>query len=100
MGVAATDIYTFWHFVFGLLCSLAGINIYVSNFIHLLIELNEKTYRDGKKVESFVNHTGDIIAFFLGSLAAKEAELQSQILKNLLLFVILAEATQETLREL
>jgi hypothetical protein len=100
MGVKFVDGCTKWHFFYGLLCSLAGVDIYISNFIHLLIEINERTHRDGKLVESTRNHVGDVIAFLSGTLLTQHVEVASQNLKYFFLFVILLEATQEIVREL
>ena len=101
MGLKTIDIHTFFHFLFGILSSKAGINIFLSNFVHFLIEMNERTYNlNGKKVESTKNHVGDILAFFLGSSLSKDSVIKSMKKRNFVLFVVLAVALKEILREL
>ena len=72
MGFHIIDSYTFSHFFFGFICKLvifSNIPLYsfiISNGIHLIVEINEHNYdNNNKQLESFTNHLGDVIAFFI-----------------------------------
>ena len=73
MGFHIIDSHTFSHFFFGFICKLvifSNIPLYsfiISNGIHLIVEINEHNYdNNNKQLESFTNHLGDVIAFFIG----------------------------------
>ena len=69
------DIWTLGHFIFGFLSTSALLPSYpilsaiITNTLHLINELIEKSETpDGKVLETDLNHIGDIIFFFFGSL--------------------------------
>ena len=74
MGTEAFDVWSIGHFLMGSLSQSllqkAGIstpvNLILTNFIHLAIELFEKDIKYGKVAESFENHITDIILFLSG----------------------------------
>lgn len=74
MGTEAFDAWSIGHFLMGSLSQSllqkAGIttpiNLILTNFIHLMIELFEKDVKHGKLVESYENHITDIILFLAG----------------------------------
>lgn len=74
MGREAFDVWSIGHFLMGSLSQSllqkAGIstpvNLILTNFIHLAIELFEKDIKYGKVAESFENHITDIILFLSG----------------------------------
>jgi hypothetical protein len=74
MGVESFDYWSIEHFLMGSLSQSllqkAGIstpvNLILTNFIHLAIELFEKDIKYGKIAESYENHMTDIILFLSG----------------------------------
>jgi hypothetical protein len=74
MGAEAFDVWSIGHFLMGSLSQSllqkAGIstpvNLILTNFIHLAIELFEKDIKYGKIAESYENHMTDIILFLSG----------------------------------
>ena len=112
MGIHFIDYYTFSHFFFGFICKLVifpNVPLYsfiVSNGVHLLVELNENTFYKSKRLESFNNHIGDIIAFFIGwylcyyfnySLSNKKYNI---CIKYILLCIIIIALFSEVFREI
>ena len=75
MGTSAHDIWTFMHFIFGFISTLAFIpskpwsSVLVTNLIHLAMEIAELSVCDnGVILESSFNHLADTVWFFIGSL--------------------------------
>jgi hypothetical protein len=75
MGKKFFDVWTVGHFIFGFLTtstlvpSSPFLSAIITNTFHLINELIEKSESpEGKILESDVNHLGDIIFFFFGSL--------------------------------
>jgi hypothetical protein len=110
-----TDIFDGWsilHFIFGFLSTSALIptNPYLSaiitNIIHLFVELIEKDKipYTNELVESNINHTTDVIFFFIGSILAvkygNKFFIKNQTLRYFVLVIMFLAFLQETLREL
>ena len=112
MGLTYFDKYTLGHLFGGILsCSLiqysnipVAINFTIANGIHYLIEKNEKSVApNGRVLESYENHIGDITAFLLGWMIAYALRMDRYITsKNaLVLWVVLLFFTAlEFLREM
>lgn len=69
------DRWTIWHFIFGFIStsilfpSKPIISAIVANIVHLIGELTEINESPDKKILEYdVNHLGDILFFFFGSL--------------------------------
>jgi len=112
MGIKYVDKYTLGHLFGGILsCSLlqysnipVAINFIIANGIHYMIERTEKSVApNGRVLESYENHIGDIIAFLLGWMIAYALRMDRYITsKNALgLWVVLLFFTAlEFLREM
>lgn len=110
MGKDLVDIYTFGHFIAGLLSqtlvststnlSLTS-NFIVANFFHILIEFLEKGIdKNGKIVETLKNHISDIIIFIIGWLVSYYNNIKvSERYIGILWFVLLIGAIKEIFRE-
>jgi hypothetical protein len=115
MGVHPIDKYTFMHFICGyfvtstLLPTYPLTSLSITNIIHLITELiieNEIITDTGQQIESTINHTTDIIAFFIGSLLgvlygcpfyAQKENIQQRIIVFSIMILI---TIQEVMREL
>jgi hypothetical protein len=112
MGIKYVDKYTLGHLFGGILsCSLlqysnipVAINFTIANGIHYMIEQTEKSVApNGRVLESYENHIGDITAFLLGWMIAYALRMDRYITsKNaLVLWVVLLFFTAlEFLREM
>jgi len=80
MGKDLVDIYTFGHFISGVLVQILvsastnlslTSNFVITNFFHILLEVLETDVnKNGKTVETFKNHVSDIVVFVIGWLIA------------------------------
>lgn len=115
MGLYPIDKYTVMHFICGyfvtstLLPSYPLTSLSIANMMHLITELiieNEVT-DTGEQIESTINHTTDIIAFFIGSIlgvlygcpfyAQKENIRQRIIVFSIMILITIQEVMREFL---
>ena len=112
MGLNYFDKWTLGHLFGGILsCSLiqysnipVAINFTIANGIHYLIEKIEKSVApDGSVLETFENHIGDIISFFIGWMIAYYYRMDRYITSKIapiLWFALLLSTALEILREI
>ena len=102
MGKSTPNGHTISHAVCGALASFVGIDIWLSNTVHLLIELNELNVYKNKVVETFADHVWDVAAFALGSLLAKQSgyEIRHPAYWYTVTAILAFVAVKEVLREL
>jgi len=77
-------------------------NFVISNGIHLMIEFIEKSYVDGKVLETYDNHVADVVLFLIGWLISMNIKSENLIpnvfvpfLWSVLIFTTLKEILQE-----
>jgi hypothetical protein len=79
MGISYVDVFTLGHLCGGVLsCSLITysnipvlLNFVIANGFHYIIEKTEKSVApNGRVLETYENHIGDIVAFFVGWMIA------------------------------
>ena len=112
MGLTYFDKWTLGHLFGGILsCSLiqysnipVAINFAIANGIHYLSEKNEKSVApNGRVLESYENHIGDIILFFIGWMIAYYYRMDHYITSKtapILWVVLLFFTALEFLREM
>ncbi len=112
MGIEYVDKHTIGHFCGGVLSSVllqyshvpVAYNFILANGIHYLIERNEKSVApNGRVLETYENHIGDIIAFFVGWMIAYVLRLDRYVTSKIapILWVVLLFFTAlEFLREI
>jgi hypothetical protein len=112
MGIEYVDKDTIGHFCGGVLSYVllqyshvpVAYNFILANGIHYLIERNEKSVApNGRVLETYENHIGDIIAFFVGWMIAYVLRLDRYVTSKIapILWVVLLFFTAlEFLREI
>lgn len=110
MGLTPYDLWSVGHFSMGIVSYylLKKMNIetlqnfLISNGLHLMIEFIERSYMNGKVLESFENHVADVVLFLLGwtiSMNIKSENLIPNVfvpfLWSMLIFTTLKEILQE-----
>jgi hypothetical protein len=110
MGLKYYDLWSLGHFVMGIISYLilkkadfkTTENFVISNGLHLLVEFIERSQVNGKILESFSNHVGDVIFFLLGWIISMKVKSENGInglfipyLFALVLFTFLKEVFQE-----
>lgn len=112
MGIEYVDKDMIGHFCGGVLSSVllqyshvpVAYNFILANGIHYLIERNEKSVApNGRVLETYENHIGDIIAFFVGWMIAYVLRLDRYVTSKIapILWVVLLFFTAlEFLREI
>ena len=111
MGLTPYDLWSVGHFSMGIVSYylLKKMNIetvenfMVSNGIHLMIEFIERSYVDGKVLETFENHVADAVLFLLGwtiSMSIKSENLIPNMLVPFLWSVLIFTTLKEILQEL
>ena len=111
MGLTPYDLWSVGHFSMGIVSYylLKKMNIetvenfVMSNGIHLMIEIIERSYMNGKVLESFENHVADVILFLIGwfiSMNIKSENLIPDVLVPFLWSVLIFTALKEILQEL
>ena len=111
MGLTPYDLWSVGHFSMGIVSYylLKKMNIetvenfVMSNGIHLMIEFIERSYVDGKVLETFENHVADVVLFLLGwtiSMSIKSENLIPNMLVPFLWSVLIFTTLKEILQEL
>jgi hypothetical protein len=112
MGITFVDKDTIGHFCGGVLsCILlrysnvpVAYNFILANGVHYLIERNEKSVApNGRVLETYENHIGDIIAFFIGWVIAYVLRLDRYVnnkIAPVLWIVLIYNYSAEILREI
>ena len=112
MGISYVDISTLGHLLGGVLsCSLLTYskipvlaNFGIANGIHYMIEKIEKSVApNGRVLETYENHIGDIIAFFVGWVIAYVLRLDRYVTSKIapvLWIVLIYNYSAEILREI
>ena len=112
MGIEYVDKDTIGHFCGGVLSSVllqyshvpVAYNFILANGIHYLIERNEKSVApNGRVLETYENHIGDIIAFFVGWVIAYVLRLDRYVTSKIapvLWIVLIYNYSAEILREI
>ena len=112
MGIEYVDKHTIGHFCGGVLSSVllqyshvpVVYNFILANGIHYLIERNEKSVApNGRVLETYENHIGDIIAFFVGWVVAYVLRLDRYVnnkIAPVLWIVLIYNYSAEILREI
>jgi len=110
MGLTPYDLWSVGHFSMGIVSYylLKKMNIetvenfVISNGIHLMIEFIEKSYVDGKVLETYDNHVADVVLFLIGWLISMNIKSENLIpnvfvpfLWSVLIFTTLKEILQE-----
>lgn len=110
MGLKYYDLWSLGHFVMGIISYLilkkadfkTIDNFAISNGLHLLVEFIERSQVNGKTLESFSNHVGDVLFFLLGWIISMKVKSENRInglfipyLFALILFTFLKEVLQE-----
>ena len=108
MGVDALDYHSLNHFVGGFvsficLKSIGASDLQsftIANGVHLIIEcLEHNQAKDGRLLESFENHVGDIVLFAVGWFLSRHVNIDAgvslPILWCVLIFVMLKEIVRE-----
>lgn len=110
MGLKYYDLWSLGHFVMGIISYLilkkaefkTNENFLISNGLHLLVEFIERSQVNGKILESFSNHVGDVLFFLLGWIISMKVKSENGInglfipyLFALVLFTFLKEVFQE-----
>lgn len=109
MGVKFLDLWTIMHFLSGvfitatLLPSNPTASLIIANILHFISEMLENNEDpNGKVLETNINHFGDIIAFFIGSLIGlnlTDYMLENTTVRYFILFVFTIISIQEIGRE-
>ena len=112
MGIYYVDISTLGHLFGGILsCSLITysnipvlLNFVIANGFHYMIEKTEKSVApNGRVLETYENHIGDIVAFLLGWMIAYVLRFDRYVTSgnvSFLWIVLLGFIMKETLREI
>jgi hypothetical protein len=111
MGLTPYDLWSVGHFSMGIVSYylLKKMNIetlqnfMISNGIHLMIEFIERSYVDGKVLETYENHVADVVLFLLGwtiSMSIKSENLIPNVLVPFLWSVLIFTTLKEILQEL
>jgi len=112
MGISYVDIDTLGHLFGGILsCSLIKysnipvlLNFVIANGFHYMIEKTEKSVApNGRVLETYENHVGDIVAFFVGWMIAYVLRFDRYVTSgnvSFLWIVLLGFIMKETLREI
>jgi len=112
MGIKYVDIHTIGHFCGGVLSYTmlqyshvpATLNFVIANGIHYMIERNENSVApNGRVLETYENHIGDIIAFLLGWLVGFALRMERYVnhkIAPVLWIVLIYNYTAEILREI
>lgn len=112
MGISYVDIFTLGHLCGGVLsCSLITysnipvlLNFVISNGFHYMIEKMEKSVApNGRVLETYENHIGDIVAFFVGWMIAYVLRFDRYVTSgnvSFLWIVLLGFIMKEILREI
>jgi hypothetical protein len=112
MGISYVDIDTLGHLFGGILsCSLITysnipvlLNFVIANGFHYMIEKTEKSVApNGRVLESYENHVGDIVAFFVGWMIAYVLRFDRYVTSgnvSFLWIVLLGFIMKETLKEI
>jgi|LauGreDrversion4_2_1035121.scaffolds.fasta_scaffold04764_3 hypothetical protein len=112
MGIAFIDNHTFGHLFGGILSFTMlqysnvplSYNFMIANGIHYMIERREKSVApNGRVLETYQNHIGDIIAFFSGWMIAYALRLDRYVnhkIAPLLWVVLIYNYSTEILREM
>ena len=112
MGISYVDIHTLGHLFGGILsCSLIKysnipvlLNFVIANGFHYMIEKTEKSVApNGRVLETYENHVGDIVAFFVGWMIAYVLRFDRYVTSgnvSFLWIVLLGFIMKETLREI
>jgi hypothetical protein len=111
MGLTPYDLWSVGHFSMGIVSYylLKKMNIetlqnfMISNGIHLMIEFIERSYVDGKVLETYENHVADVVLFLLGwtiSMSIKSENLIPNMLVPFLWSVLIFTTLKEILQEL
>src|SRR5210317_800609 len=110
MGLTSYDLWSIGHFSMGIVSYylLKKMNIetvenfVMSNGIHLMIEIIERSYMNGKVLETFENHVADVVLFLIGWLISMNIKSENLIpnvfvpfLWSVLIFTTLKEILQE-----
>ena len=110
MGLTPYDLWSVGHFSMGIVSYylLKKMNIetvenfVMSNGIHLMIEIIERSYMNGKVLETFENHVADVVLFLIGWLISMNIKSENLIpnvfvpfLWSVLIFTTLKEILQE-----
>jgi len=112
MGIYYVDINTLGHLCGGVLsCSLITysnipvlLNFVIANGFHYMIEKTEKSVApNGRVLETYENHIGDIVAFFVGRMIAYVLRFDRYVTSgnvSFLWIVLLGFIMKEMLREI
>ena len=112
MGISYVDIFTLGHLFGGILsCSLITysnipvlVNFVIANGFHYIIEKMEKNVApNGRVLETYENHIGDIVAFFVGWMIAYVLRFDRYVTSgnvSFLWIVLLGFIMKEILREI
>ena len=112
MGIEYVDYDTIGHLCWGILsCSLITysnipvlLNFVIANGFHYMIEKTEKSVApNGRVLETYENHIGDIVAFLLGWMIAYVLRFDRYVTSgnvSFLWIVLLGFIMKETLREI
>lgn len=112
MGIEYVDKDTIGHFCGGVLSSVllqynhvpVAYNFILANGIHYMIERTEKSVApNGRVLETYENHIGDIIAFFVGWVIAYVLRLDRYVTSKIapvLWIVLIYNYSAEILREI
>lgn len=112
MGISYVDISTLGHLFGGILsCSLITysnipvlFNFVIANGFHYIIEKTEKSVApNGRVLETYENHIGDIVAFFVGWMIAYVLRFDRYVTSGNVLFlwiVLVGFIMKEILREI
>lgn len=112
MGISYVDIHTLGHLFGGILsCSLIKysnipvlLNFVIANGFHYMIEKTEKSVApNGRVLETYENHVGDIVAFFVGWMIAYVLRFDRYVTSgnvSFLWIVLLGFIMKETLQEI
>jgi hypothetical protein len=112
MGIEYVDKDTIGHFCGGVLSSVllqyshvpVAYNFILANGVHYMIERTEKSVApNGRVLETYENHIGDIIAFFVGWVIAYVLRLDRYVTSKIapvLWIVLIYNYSAEILREI
>jgi hypothetical protein len=112
MGIEYVDKDTIGHFCGGVLSSVllqyshvpVAYNFILANGVHYMIERTEKSVApNGRVLETYKNHIGDIIAFFVGWVIAYVLRLDRYVTSKIapvLWIVLIYNYSAEILREI
>jgi len=110
MGIEFLDIWTVMHFLSGVFITATLIpsnpcaSLIVCNILHFISECIENNKDPtGKVLETNINHFGDIIYFFMGSLVGynlTEYFVENPCQRYIVLFICIIISVQEIGREL